>query len=128
MAKFTIGKGSSSKTAPTQESQPTIVEKEVIKEIIKEVPVVQYVDRIVKEPVEVIKEVEKIVQVPVEVIKQEVVEIIKEVPVEIVKEVVRVETKTEIEYVDRIKVHYKIPRWAIALMILEGLLLVITNI
>ena len=59
------------------------VEKEVIKEVIKEVPV-EVIKEVIKEvPVEVIKEVIK--EVPVEVIK----EVIKEVPVEVIKEVIK---------------------------------------
>jgi len=55
---------------------------DVIKEVIKEVPV-----KIIKEKyVEVIKEIIK--EVPVEVIKEVPVEVIKEVPVEVIKEVI----------------------------------------
>jgi len=67
------------------------VEVEVIKEVIKEVPVevikevqVEVIKEVIKEvPVEVIKEVVK--EVPVEVLK----EVIKEVPVEVIREVVK---------------------------------------
>lgn len=74
-------------------SQPT---NEVVKEVIKEVPV----QVIVEKKVEVIKEV------PVEVIVEKTVEVIKEVPVEKIVEIIKevplppIETKV-IEYVDK---------------------------
>ena len=72
---------------PAQPAEPIIVEKVVVKKIIKEIPVVREV------PVEIIKEVVVIKEVPVEVIKEVVVEkeviveVLVEVPVEVVKEV-----------------------------------------
>jgi len=60
----------------------TVIEKEVIKEVIKEVPV-EVIKEVVKEvEVEVIKEI--IVEKPVEVIK----EVIIEKPIEVIKEVI----------------------------------------
>jgi len=60
----------------------TIIEKEVIKEVIKEVPV-EVIKEVIKEvEIEVINEV--IIEKPVEIIR----EIIKEVPIEVIKEVV----------------------------------------
>jgi hypothetical protein len=68
------------------DKEPNVIEKEVVKEI-------EVIKEIIKEvPVEVIKEVVKYVETPVEIIKEvEVVkyvdrEVIKEVPVEIIKE------------------------------------------
>ncbi|NDB79268.1 hypothetical protein EB155_05320 [archaeon] len=65
----------------------TVIEKEVIKEIIKEVPVEKIIEKeIIKEvevPVEVIKEIEKIVEVEKEV----VVEVEKPIEVIVEKEV-----------------------------------------
>ena len=59
----------------------TVIEREVIKEVIKEVPV-EVIKEVTKEvEVEVVKEV--IVEKPVEIIK----EVLKEVPVEVIKEV-----------------------------------------
>jgi hypothetical protein len=74
----------------------SIVEKEVIKEIIKyiEVPVVEEKEVVKIEYVEVPVEVVKYVETPVEIIKEVKViqyvdrEVIKEVPVEIIKETV----------------------------------------
>jgi hypothetical protein len=84
----------SEKYGPTpfqsNQKQPEIIEKEVI----KEVEVIKEIEKIIEVPVEVIKEViverivgpdEKIVEVPVEIIKE--VEKIVEVPVEVIKEV-----------------------------------------
>ena len=71
-----------------EDPPPTIVEKEVI----KEVPVEKIVEKIVEVPVE--KIVEKIVEVPVEKIVEKIVEVEKrvEVPVEkIVEKIVEVE-------------------------------------
>ena len=65
-------------------NEKEVIEKEVIKEVIKEVPV----ETIKEVPVEIIKEIIK--EVPVEVIK----EVIKEVPIEVTKEV-PVEKKVE---------------------------------
>jgi hypothetical protein len=126
MAKLSLNKNSNSLVQPKAVLEPIIVER--IVEVIKEVPVIQTVERIVEVPVEVIKEVEKIVNVPVEVVKTQIVEIPKEIPIEVIKVVEKEVIKTEIQYMDHIKVHYKMPRWAIALIILESLLLVITNI
>lgn len=91
-------------------SEPTIVEKEIIKEIEKIVEVEKVVEKVVKVPVEVIKEVK--VEVPIEVIKEVPVkvegkkqivtkEVIKEVPVEKIVEVVKEVVNTE--EVDRLK-------------------------
>ena len=126
MAKLSLNKGDNNIVQPVKAQDPIIVER--IVEVIKEVPVIQTVERIVEVPVEVIKEVEKIVNVPVEVVKTQIVEIPKEIPIEVIKVVEKEVIKTEIQYMDHIKVHYKMPRWAIALIILESLLLVITNI
>jgi hypothetical protein len=68
------------------DKEPNVIEKEVIKEV-------EVIKEIIKEvPVEVIKEIVKYVETPVEIIKEvEVIkyvdrEVIKEVPVEIIKE------------------------------------------
>ena len=73
------------------DKEPNVVEKEVIKEIIKEVPVevIKEVVKYVETPVEIIKEVEVIQyvdrevikEVPVEIIKEKIVNVIQEVPV-----------------------------------------------
>jgi len=63
--------------------EPTIIEKEVIKEVKVPVEVEKIVEKIVEVPVEVEKIVEKIVEVPVEV--EKIVEKIVEVPVEVEK-------------------------------------------
>jgi chaperonin cofactor prefoldin len=67
-------------------SKSEIIEREVIKEIIKEVPV------------------EKIVEVPIDRVFEKIVEVVKEVPVEVIKEVQVPSPPIEIEvikYVDR---------------------------
>ena len=63
---------------------------DVIKEVIKEVPVKIIKEKYVEVTKEIIKEVqvEVIKEVPVEVIKEVPVEVIKEVPVEVIKEVI----------------------------------------
>jgi hypothetical protein len=124
MAKLSLNKSNKSLVQPKAVLEPIVIEKEVIKEVIKEVrveiPVIQTVT--------VEKIVEKIVNVPVEVKVQEVVEVIKEVPVEVIKVVKEPVYVTSVEYIDKIKVHYKIPAWAKLLIIVEGLMLLITNI
>jgi hypothetical protein len=95
-------------------SEPTVVEKEVIKEVIKEVEVEKIVEKIVKVPVEVIKEVIKEVPVEVtkEVIKEVTVEVVKEVPIEIkgdtqviTKEVIKeVKVEVPVEIIKEVKV------------------------
>ena len=80
------------------DKEPNVIEKEVVKEI-------EVIKEIIKEvPVEVIKEVVKYVEAPVEIIKEvEVVkyvdrEVIKEVPVEIIKEkIVNVIQEVQVE-------------------------------
>lgn len=68
------------------------IEKEIIKEVIKEVPV----DRIIEKTIEV--EVEKLVEVPVEVFR----DVIKEVPVEVIREVIK-EVPVEVEIIKEIE-------------------------
>ena len=71
---------------PDKLPQPQTITKEVIKEVIKEVPK-EVVKEVVREvPKEVVKEVIK--EVPKEVIK----EVIKEVPKEVIKEVTKTVT------------------------------------
>ena len=121
---------SSLKQQLSVQTEPTIKEVEVVKEVpvevIKEVPVevVKEVEVIKEIPVEVIKEVESIREVEVikevpvekivEVIKE--VEIIKEVPVEIIKEVekivekeVQVEVIKEVEKIVEVEVIKEVP-------------------
>jgi len=70
-----------------------VIEKEVPKEIIKEVVKIEYVE--VEKPVEVIKEV------PVEKVVEKIVEIIKEIPVEkvVIKEIIKEVPVDKIVYV-----------------------------
>ena len=85
-------------------SEPTVIEKEVIKEVEKIIEVEKIVEKIKEVPVEVIKEVK--VEVPVGVIKEVPIkvegkktvvtkEVIKEVPVEKIVEVIKEVTNTE---------------------------------
>lgn len=83
-------------------SKSVIQEKEVVKEVVKEVPV-EVIKEVIKEvPVEVIKEVIK--EVPVEVIKEveviKIKEVIKEVPVPTKTEVAQVQTNEQASETD----------------------------
>lgn len=86
-------------------SEPTIIEKEVIREVIKEVEVEKIVEKIIKVPVEVIKEI--IVEVPTEikgdtqVITKEVIKEIK-VPVEVEKIVEIIKEVINTEQIDKL--------------------------
>lgn len=70
-------------------NEPNVIEKEIIKEVIKEVPVevIKEVVKYVETPVEIIKEIEVIQYVDREVVKEVPVEIIKEKIVNVVQEV-----------------------------------------
>ena len=95
-------------------TEPTVIEKEVIKEVIKEIEVEKIIEKIVKVPVEVIKEVIKEVPVEVirEVIKEITVEVIREVPIEIkgdtqviTKEVIKeVKVEVPVEIIKEVRV------------------------
>jgi len=71
------------------DKEPNVIEKEIIKEVIKEVPVevIKEVVKYVETPVEIIKEIEVVQYVDREVIKEVPVEIIKEKIVNVVQEV-----------------------------------------
>lgn len=84
-------------------SEPTVIEKEVIKEVIVEV------EKIVNVPFEVIKEVQVIKEVIVEVIKEVPVKtkgatqiITKEVPIEVIKEVEIVREIIDTKQIDKL--------------------------
>jgi hypothetical protein len=127
---------------PHREAPPPreiIKEVEVVREVIKEVPV-EVIKEVVREvrvpfevikevPVEVIKEVEVIREVPVEVVREvEVVkEVVREVPREVIKETIREVPKETIREVVKLVPDTHGPVQVLALLQQDGRLIDFLN-
>lgn len=123
MGKLRIGSSDKPETPPESLQEPSILYCEVVKEIVKEVPVEiireVIIEREVKVPV--------YIDVPVEIIKQVAVDVVREV---IVEKIVEVSVDKTIEkpypvYIDRIVTRTTVPNYIKFIMFAEAALLCI---